>query len=348
VGLIKFLTTADTGSNKPEKFAVQAPAQAYWYERPTGYRVAVLKPKLDRLSVTFSVHHHAIKAAIRDHLSKLAAGARSAVTPWQKRRDWGSQKYDRAYALKVAPGRTVLVQCSPLTSADSLLRFEFNPNGIGPGAVKAFRQFVPMLTAGHFDYPALATQGKVTRLDIAVDLVNIDIEDLLIATPKPGVTKSYFGLSGKVETKYLNVNKKGSRTYVYDRRALLDKLNAEGLGELSEFGTAKYTRVEVRTEVGTPITAMANMSNRLLKLDLFDIEAATPPEQPHHWRLFQDSCRYRGLAGALALLPEEVRSAYQATIKSAESLWRATELWGHWPAALKTSGLTLPADGCDP
>jgi len=125
-------------------------------------------------------------------------------------------------------------------------------------------------------------------------------------------------------------------------------LNAEGIGELSEFGGAKYTRVEVRTEVGTPITAMAHMSNRLLKIDLFDIEAAAPPEQPHHWRLFQDSCRYRGLAGALALLPEGVRSAYEAVIKSTEPLWRATELWGHWPAALKTSGLTLPADGCDP
>jgi hypothetical protein len=348
VGLIKFLTMADTGSNKPEKLAVQAPAQAYWYERPTGYKVAVLKPKLDRLSVTYAVDDGAVRAAIRDHLSKLAACAGSVVTPWQKRRDWGSQKYDRAYALEVAPGRTVLVQCAPLTSVDSLLRFEFNPNGIGPGAVKAFRESVPLLTAGHFDYPALAAQGKVTRLDIAVDLVNIDIEDLLIATPKLGVTKSYFGLSGKVETKYLNVNKKGSRTYVYDRRALLDKLNAEGIGELSEFGGAKYTRVEVRTEVGTPITAMAHMSNRLLKIDLFDIEAAAPPEQPHHWRLFQDSCRYRGLAGALALLPEGVRSAYEAVIKSTEPLWRATELWGHWPAALKTSGLTLPADGCDP
>jgi hypothetical protein len=133
-----------------------------------------------------------------------------------------------------------------------------------------------LLTAGRFDYQALATQGNVTRLDIAVDLGNIDIEDLLIATPKPGATKSYFGLSGKVETKYLNVNKKGSRMYVYDRRALLDKLNGEGIGEPSEFGNAKYTRVEVRTEVGTPITAMADMSNRLLRIDLFDIRGGRP------------------------------------------------------------------------
>jgi len=348
VGLVSFLATADTGSNKPEKFAVQAPAQAYWYKRPTGYRVAVLKPKLDRLSVTFSVPDHTIRAAIRDHLSKLAANGASVVTPWQKRRDWGSQKYDRSYALKLAPGRTILVQCAPLKSEDSLLRFEFNPNGVGSGAVNAFRQSIPLLTAGYFDYKALATQGKVTRLDIAVDLVNIDIEDLLIGTRKPGVTSSYFGLSGKAETKYLNVNKKGSRMYVYDRRALLDKLNAEGIGQPSEFGNAKYTRVEVRTEVATAITAMADMSNRLLKIDLFDIEAVTPLEEPHHWRLFQDSCRYRGLAGALALLPEGVRSAYRAAITSAPPLWRATELWGHWPAALKTSGLTLAADGSDP
>jgi hypothetical protein len=126
----------------------------------------------------------------------------------------------------------------------------------------------------------------VTRVDIAVDLVNIDIEDLLITTSKPGATSGYFGVTGKAESKYLNVNKKGSNLYVYDRRRLLEKMQAEG-GEPSEFGGAKYTRVEVRTEVNQPIAAMPNMSNRLLKLDLFDIEAAIPPEQVHHGSYFR-------------------------------------------------------------
>jgi hypothetical protein len=253
---------ADTGSNKPEKYAVKLAAQAYWHKRPTGYKVAVLKPKLDRLSVTLAVQDEANSAAIRNHLAHLGSTGGSAVTPWKKARDWGSQKYDRSYSLNVAPGRAVLVQCAPIKSSVSLLRFEFNPNGVGPTGLKAFRQSIPMLTAGHFDYTVLATQGRVTRADIAVDLVNIDIEDLLIATAKPGVTSGYFGVTGKAETKYLNVNRRGSNLYVYDRRARLEKLVAKGIGEPTEFGNAKYTRVEVRTEVNAPITAMAGMSCR--------------------------------------------------------------------------------------
>ena len=285
---VTYVVNADTGSNKPGKYGVQSTARAYWHKRPTGYRVAVLKPKIDRISVTLAVHDVAARAKIRTHLLQLAASDGSPITLWKKVRGWGSQKYDRSYSLKVATSGAVLIQCAPTKSPLSLLRFEFNPNGVGPTGVQTFRQSIPMLTAGHFDYQALATQGRVTRIDIAVDLVNIGIEDLLIATAKPGVTNSYFGVTGKAETKYLNVNKWGSSLYVYDRRALLEKMHAEGSGKPSEFGAAKYTRVEVRTEVNTPIATMVGMSNRLLKIDLFDIDAAAPPEEPHHWKLFQD------------------------------------------------------------
>jgi hypothetical protein len=338
---------ADTGSNKPGKYLVQSTARAYWHKRPTGYQVAVLKPKVDRLSATLGVDDETVRATIRNHLSDLAAVG-AVISPWKKARDWGSQKYDQSYSLNVAPGKTVLVQCAPIKSLISLLRFELNPNGVGPAGVQAFRQSLPMLTAGHFDYQALATQGRVTRTDIAIDLVNIDIEDLLIASAKPGVTSSYFGVTGKAETKYLNVRRSGSKLYVYDRRALLEKMQAEGSGKPSEFGATKYTRVEVRTEVNAPIAAMAGMSNRLLKIDLFDIDAVAPPEEPHHWKLFQDSCRYRGLAGALALLPKDKQGAYEAAIKSADPLWLPKALWGHWPEALKTSGLDPTPVSSDP
>jgi hypothetical protein len=314
---VKWVMPADTGSNKPGKYAVQLTARAYWHKRPNGYQVAVLKPKIDRLSVTLAVHDDVTKSKIRDHLSQLGASNGAPLAPWEKVRDWGSPKYDRSWSLKLAPSGAVLVQCASAKSPISLLRFELNPNGVGPAGVQAFRHSIPTLTAGHFDYQGLAAYGNVTRADIAVDLVNIDIEDLLISTAKPGVTNNYFGVTGKAETKYLNVNKGGSKLYVYDRRALLEKIQAEGSGKPSEFGAAKYTRVEVRTEVNTPIAAMAGMSNRLLKIDLFDIDAASPPEGLHHWKLFQDSCRYRGLAGALSLLPEDKQGAYEAAIKSA-------------------------------
>jgi len=185
-----------------------------------------------------------------------------------------------------------------------------------------------------------ANEGKVTRLDIAVDLINIDLEDLLVSTPKPSVSMGYFGLTGKAETKYLNVNKKGSNLYVYDRRARLAKLQQEGVGDGPEYGDTKHTRVEVRTHADKPITALPGLQNRLKRIDLIDIEAAEPPEEQYHWQLFQDSCRYRGVAGALALLPDGVRDQYEAAIKAVSGqLWRPDKLWGHWPEVVEESGL---------
>jgi hypothetical protein len=337
VGLT-LIKKADTGSNQPGKYGVQLYAQAYWYMRPNKYEVAVLKPKVDRISVTFDVEDPHVAATVRKHLIELQKGDNPIITKWKKRKGWGSGSYDRSYGLPVAPGKSILVQCAPISSPVSLLRVEFNPSNIGPTGVAAFRKSVPLITANQFDYTAFAKHGRVTRIDIAVDLVNIDIEDLLISTPKPGVTNGYFGITGKAETKYLNVNKSGSKLYVYDKKAAL-----KAVGKVSEFGEAKLTRVERRTHPNVPIVALPEMNNRLKAIDILDIEAATPPEELHHWKLFQDACRYRGLAGALALLPADIRAAYEAAISDASAtLWRPDDLWKTWPEALNTSGL-LPA-----
>ncbi len=337
---LKFNYPADTGSNKPENVEVNISARAYYHIRPTKFHVSVLKPKIDRLSVTLAVDNPAASKKIRKHLSELATSATPILTAWKKRKGWGSGKYDLSFDMTLGGDKHVLVQCANAKSPVSLLRFEFNPDAIGPAGVKQFRTQLPEITGGLVSYDQLAHAGKVTRLDLAIDLVNIDIEDLLISTPKPGVSNAYFGLTGKAETKYLNVNKRGSDLYVYDRKTHLQKLQADGVGAGSEFGQAKYTRVEVRAIPNKPIVQLEKLHNRLKRIGLLDIEAAEPPEQPHHWRLFQDACRYRGLAGALALLPDGVRGQYEDAVTEIEaSLWRPELIWSKWPEALVKIGL---------
>ena len=339
--VVKLKSEADTGSNKPHDFLVQISAQAYSYVRPTKYRVEVLKPVIDRLAVTFPVPSVVDQASIRDRLDSLANDPRDpTVGKWGKQKGGGAGKYARSYGLIVGKCERVLVQCAAGKANVAFLRFEFNPVRIGPEGVSRFRDLLPEITSEKVTYEQLANAGNVTRIDIAVDLVNIDLEDLLVSTPKPGVTMGYFGLTGKAETKYLNVNKKGSNLYVYDRRERLRNLHEQGVGDGPEYGDAKHTRVEVRTEPGKPITALPGLLNRLKRIDLIDIEAAEPPEEQHHWRLFQDSCRYRGLAGALNLMPDELRGQYQAAIDAASGdLWQPKKLWSFWPETIAKCGL---------
>ncbi len=339
--VVKLTNPADTGSNKHDDYAVQLTAQAYSYLRPTNFRVAVMRPKIDRLAVTLPVLSVADQVKIRGRLESLSSDPNDpTLEQWGKKKGWGAGKYARSYGLNLGNGGRVLVQCTAGKGSVAFLRFEFNPDGVGTEGVAQFRDLLPEITCGKVTYEMFANVGKVTRLDIAVDLINIDLEDLLVSTPKVGVSMGYFGLTGKAETKYLSVNKKGSNLYVYDRRARLRKRQQDGIGDGPEYGDAKHTRVEVRTKADKPIVALPALKNRLKRIDLVDIEAAEPPEEQHHWQHFQDSCRYRGVAGALALLPDGVRDQYEAAISAVSGhLWRPDKLWGLWPEAVEKSGL---------
>ena len=78
---------ADTGSNQPGIVEVQLTAKAYSYKRPGGFVVFVLKPKIDRLSLTFDIPSEPARKQIRDHLHSLALNDSPIVTPWKKLKD---------------------------------------------------------------------------------------------------------------------------------------------------------------------------------------------------------------------------------------------------------------------
>ncbi len=337
---IIFKHTADTGSNKTAKFDVQLIANAYWYKRPTEYTVSVHKPIIDRMSFTFPVTDTLMRKCVRSWLLAESKKPGSSVNKWTKLQDWGSQQYHHSFAINCSKGTPVLLQIEAENPGTAFLRVEFNPNAIGPNGMGIFQDSLSKMFGGAFTYLDIAAGCKVTRFDVAVDLVNIDVEDLLITTTKPGKTMSYFSLAGKKETAYLNIKKKGSNLYVYDRKALIEKLFVEGSGQPSEFGEAPYTRIECRVKPDKPITSLPKSHNPFKKIGLIDIEAPASPEAEHHWRLFQDSCRYRGVAGALNQLPEGTRDEYQAALDAVSGdLWRPQKLWEHWEDTLTKSGV---------
>lgn len=126
-----------------------------------------------------------------------------------------------------------------------------------------------------------------------------------------------------------------------NRKTHLNKQKAKGFNVYLEHGDAKYTRVEIRLNPDKPINKLAALKkNPFKRLNLIDIEAPKPPEDDHHWKLFQDACRYRGFQGALNHLPSKLRSQYNATIQSTSGdLWRPKVLWDMWPEIILKSGL---------
>ena len=334
--VVKISHKSDVGSNKTKKYAVAIDDTGYRYERPNGYKVTVTKPKIDRLAITLHVHDADGQKAIPHGLWDMVDGDEYPQYINSKADLKGSNAYKTSvcWVDPISKG-SVLIQCQPWSKGKKntpFMRFELNPDRLGPEGVSRFKKELLVIFLDNIPYETLRKAGNVTRLDVAVDLVNVDVEDLLVAAKKPGKKLSYFGIGGKIETAYQNTSK---TIYIYDKKqAQLDK-------DLKpEYGETPYTRVEIRTRTTKGITGLPKLLNHLKKVSLVDIEAPNPPEEEHHWKLFQDACRYRGLDGALGVFPENIRSQYQAAIDAvAGDVWQPAKLWSFWPETVAKSGL---------
>ena len=354
-----FENPANTPSNKSQKYSLHLSALAYWYNTKSGYKVSVSKPIVDRLTLTYDIADPELQLIICQYLWNTAAddnypSIQNAKTKLKKM--FGAPNYGTSVQF-VPPGNigSVFIQArmgnalqksgkpKSKPKEQAFLRFDLNPARLGSHGLSLFKDELSniFLETPDVAWAALATKATITRLDIAVDLINVDIEDLMFRYKKAGgKSGSYFGVGSKLETRYLNVTKSGSKTYVYDRRQKLLDLQKDGEGAGPEYGDTPHTRIEFRTNTTKPVIELPKLMNHAKKIEIFDIDAGDPPEEAHHWRLFQDSCRYRGLSGALELLPEGLREKYEATVQSVESeLWRPDNLWEKWPESLKASGL---------
>lgn len=332
--VVKISKKSDVGSNKTQKHAIAVNCTAYTYKRPTGYIVNVMKPKIDCLSVTLHVHDEH-RQAIPEGLWALVHDPDNPQYINSKAGYKGSSYYKTSicWVDPVTKAR-VLIQCQPTTKAKkgtAYLRFEFNPDQLGATGLANFKEQLPLILLGNGTWETIINEGCITRLDVAVDLVNVDVEDLLVATKKPGKKLSYFGLGGKIETAYQNTTK---TIYIYDKRQkqLDDDLEPE-------YGGAPHTRVEIRTKTTKGILGLPTLMNHLKKVHLVDIEAPNPPEEVHHWKLFQNACRYKGVGGALKELPDPVSAQYKAAIAAIEKeVWQPDEIWDYWPETISKSG----------
>ena len=343
---IRKVLVSDTGAEKlqlDQHHKLQTSAIAYSYARPNGFVVTVSRPIIDGLAFTVPVPK-SLETDLLQNLDALTtgdgalAGKVFAATKANKK---GSTKYLRSYEVAFE-NTTVLVQVKPQSKTNNFLRVEMNPDVMQVPDLKLVWKLLGGVSENQISKKVIAEDAKITRLDVAVDMLNIDPEDILIDHKFTGKTNAYFGSGGKIETVYLNKKTKGSTTYLYDK-----KVQAQDTGKsldtgVNKYGEAKYTRLECRVQTQKPFKKLASLKNPLKKVYLADMDGCDAPGKPHVWALFQDACRYRGLVGALELLPAKEREEFHEVIKkSSDLLWRPDDIWVFWENSLETNGLLL-------
>jgi len=206
-------------------------------------------------------------------------------------------------------------------------RFEFNPRKLGENGIDKLRAIVVTLMPDGWEY--VIKHGRITRIDIAVDIPNTRPENYVILPHQALTTKSW-AVSGKLQTFVLGT-KKGNQTLLYNKKA-------KRLSQGKKWPGKATVRIERRLRHPSPskLSSLHELPNPFLAAKLLHMPGPPASEKkPYMWSLFTDSVSVRGLPAALKILPAEKRTAYRKHLATAQhELWTPDQIWAKWPACL--------------
>jgi hypothetical protein len=201
-------------------------------------------------------------------------------------------------------GDSVLVQAGPKKKTTThTLRLEFNPAALGSSGIAFLKTQLESLVPDGLSFVDIITNGKVTRVDIAVDIIGIHLADLLLSMNSGGKQHWYLSAEGKPETGYLGMKKSdtNAKWVTYNKRQQI-KDSSSSLAEQA-YGGLSHTRIEYHAKPNKPFFALNTVTNPFNEISLA-FPKAPKGVKPYAWTFFIDSCVRRGQPAALAMLPE--------------------------------------------
>ena len=337
-----FMTLTGVSSNKQEegtKKVGKIPFNKVSYV-PIKGQVAVLKPILDKISITYIIGDPDLKAVV---VQNLLHEIEEGVGHWKSAAfKIGSVAYQASAKLVIpSSSHTMLVQAGPKKkSTTHHLRLEFNPTALGTPGIAILKTQLESLVPDGLSFADIMTNGKVTRVDIAVDIVGIHLADLLLSTNSVGKQHWYLSAEGKPETGYIGMKptEKNAKWTTYNKRQQLK--DSPHPPATQAYGGLSHTRVEYRATPMKTFPALGSLKNPFTEISLA-YPVAPKGLKPHTWTFFVDSCDRRGQPAALAMLPDgKLRKSYQNALDAAHaSFWRPGKIWESWPDALTNSEL---------
>jgi hypothetical protein len=317
---------------------------------PIKGRVAVLKPFIDKITIT---HKIADEELVKTLVESLLQEADKEQGHFKKAAQFksGAVSYKASVSLIVPPGDAqVLLQAGPKKKGTAhALRLEFNPRRLGKPGIAFLKSQIECLALGpvvsdDLSFDDIIAKGTVTRVDIAVDVVGIRVDQLDVRFLGDGKSHWYHSKKGQPETGYYGIkqNKKKQNSpapwVTYNKRQELKDKGPEGGKQL--YGGLSHTRIEFHAIQKKPFAKLGTLANPFGTISLAYPEAPKGIK-PYAWAFFLDSCQRRGREASLELLPEgALRKRYrQALDKAHAAFWKPDTIWASWQESLFKSGL---------
>lgn len=200
-------------------------------------------------------------------------------------------------------------------------RFEFNPSKLGVSGFLGLNSMLLEIFPEGWDF--VAQRGRVSRVDVAVDISGAQMEHFLFL-PQQALSGFAWRRNGRLQTIYLG-RPRSNQFRIYDKTAE-QKAKGVNLG-------ANVIRIEkVLRNPKTSLCDLAKLPNPFAALKLISALPALPQnEKLEPWLGFTDSVQVRGLVAALALQPVARGTRYRKILKSSEANWWAPEsIWKGW------------------
>ena len=317
---------------------------------PIEGRVAVLKPFIDKITITHKIADKELTAALVESLLQEADKEQGHFKKAAQFKS-GAVSYRASVNLIVPPGDAqVLIQAGPKKKGIThALRLEFNPSRLGKPGIAFLKTQIESLVSGplvsdDLSFDDIIAKGTVTRVDIAVDVVGIRVDKLDVRFLGDGKSHWYYSNKGQPETGYYGIkqNKKKQNSpapwITYNKRQEIKDKGPEGGKQL--YGGLSHTRIEFHAIQKKPFAKLGTLAN---PFDTISLAYPQAPKgiKPYAWAFFLDACHRRGREEALQTISEvATRNKYAAALEEAhKAFWKPEQIWKHWPAAIQQSGL---------
>jgi len=303
--------------------------------------------KIDKIAMVFDIPPKRRKEIVE----KLEASVFSLKYPLKVGKAIKMGIYLHAYKITLPDSpETLNLSLSPKKQANAQRygRIEFNPHRLGKDGIAAMFGALESHIGKELSLKSLQKTAKVTIIDVTLDIQNIHMNDLLLDKSDSHKTHAYFSASGRMETFYagIRINQKNGDILLYNKGK---EVKEKSLKPNFKPGPYKdlpldipFTRLEVTKRPNLTLGALAGMENPFTKLNLYFVRDVKGPEGSRQWTWFVDSCRIRGIEGALKTLPEPLKAEYLKALQAQpEQLYRPDTIWKSWAKSLKASGLVV-------
>lgn len=218
------------------------------------------------------------------------------------------------------------------------VRLEFNPRRFDADSPAKLLEAWKKLSLNQVNLSALLYDARVTRVDVAVDVLNLPFHDLVVTSKKVRQTRTYGSNDASVETLQFFTDKTGKRRaklQVYDKQKQLIAKDRK-----PKWGDTPHIRIEASCVSTNGL--WRNLSTLKFPFAGFEFRRVPSIASPlsDELRRFADSGRFRGWSDALHLMPQAKQSKVQLAFdKLPQDLVNESQLWKHWLSAIEKAHL---------